>query len=902
MTETDQWISAVGGARPSGLGRVTEAVRALHGADSPEALLCCLVERAMDLLNAAGGGYAYDDGRELQAACRIGEEWMPPVQEMSRQQARQWAGQLEAPSVCNRPPCYSSAFSDHVPNLKLNNRISLPLRVGPGGMGRGLFELYNKPGEAGFDTDDRDLLLLLATSAQAALEQMRRSISHRQADSALEQCSDRLVRSQQFANIGTWDWDIGSGDLYWSERIGPLFGYPAGELETSFENFLSAVHPEDRQQVQGAIARCLEQGRPYRIEHRVVWPDGTVRWMLEQGDVQRDPRGKPLRMLGIVKDITERKEVEIELRAQRDFAEVLIDSAQMIVLVLDTEGRIVRFNPYLEEISGYSLEEVRGKGWFECFLPLAEADGFQRLFQKGISNVQTRGQVSPLFTKSGELREIDWYYKTLQDSDGQVVGLLATGQEITQRLVTENALRESEERFRGLVESTSDWIWEVDEMGVYTYVSPRVEQILGYPAQSLIGKTPFELMPEDEARRVKGEFLLTVSRHLPIDRMENVNRHAEGREVVLETSGVPFFDRYGRFSGYRGIDRDVTARKSAERALREQTLRNRLILENSHDGLLVLNLDTTLREVNDAYCRLVGYESRELLQMSIADLDVAASDRVISSRMERIMAYGHDRFEATHRHKDGSLVDLDISTTLATVEEDRFLIAFCHDITERRLREQERLQEVRAQRDTLVREIHHRIKNHLQGVTNLLRNHAQDHPQLGEALEAAIGQVSSIAQVHGLQSRLNGGRIELGTLLEVICVTIDSLTPASIELDPGPRITEAFVRPSDAVAVALVLNELLQNAVKHLPPGRQQHRVYVELAGDRERALLLIRNPGNVASLPPGFDLEKGVGLGTGLTLARDLLPHQGAELTLTCEHGEVLTRLALMPPVVSLE
>jgi len=806
VTETDQCIPAPDSGRPTGFGRVTEAVRALHGADRPESLLRCLVERAMGLLGAAGGGYAYDDGRELYAACRSGEAWISRIEGMSRQQVRQWAGQLEAPSDCRRPSCYSVAFSDHIPNLNLNNLISLPLRVGPDDMGRGLLELYNKPGEGGFDADDRDLLLLLATSAEAALEQLRKS------------------------------------------------GWPP--------------------------------------------PTGSDR---EQGGGEWDSTGAAEHMPGSVQDITGRKQVEAELRAERDFAEVLINSAQVIVLVLDTEGRIVRFNPYLEEISGYSLDEVRGKGWFECFLPLAETDGFQRLFQKGISNVQTRGQVSPLFTRSGELREIDWYYKTLKDNDGRVVGLLATGQEITQRLVTENALRESEERFRGLVESTSDWIWEVNELGVYTYVSPQVEQILGYAPHSLIGKTPFELMPQEEARRVKGEFLLAVSRHLPIDRLENVNRHAEGHEVVLETSGVPFFDRYGRFGGYRGIDRDVTARKNAERALREQTLRNRLILENSHDGLLVLNLDTTLREVNDAYCRLVGYERRELLQMSIADLDVVASDRVVSRRMERIMAYGHDRFEATHRHKDGSLVDLDISTTLAKVEDDGFLIAFCHDITERRLREQQRLQEVRAQRDTLVREIHHRIKNHLQGVTNLLRNHAQDNPQLAEVLEAAIGQVSSIAQVHGLQSRLSGGRVELGALLEVICATIDSLTPARIELDPGPRIAEAFVRPSDAVAVALVVNELLQNAVKHLPPERQQARIYVELAGDRERALLLIRNPCN-GRLPAGFDLKKGVGLGTGLSLARDLLPHQGAELSLICEHGEVLTRLALMPPVVSLE
>ncbi|MGD8526947.1 MAG: PAS domain-containing protein, partial [Thioalkalispiraceae bacterium] len=95
----------------------------------------------------------------------------------------------------------------------------------------------------------------------------------------------RLRRSQGFANIGTWDWNIQSGELFWSERIGPLFGYEEGKLETTYDNFLAAVHPDDRQAVIDAVNNCVEHGTDYNIEHRTVWPDGTVRWLLEKGDV-----------------------------------------------------------------------------------------------------------------------------------------------------------------------------------------------------------------------------------------------------------------------------------------------------------------------------------------------------------------------------------------------------------------------------------------------------------------------------------------------------------------------------------------------------------------------------------------------------------------------------------------
>ena len=123
----------------------------------------------------------------------------------------------------------------------------------------------------------------------------------------LKQSEERLRLSQGYANIGTWDWNIQTGDLFWSERIAPLFGYKVGELETSYDNFLAAIHPEDRDTVTHAVTACIERGERYDLEHRVVWPDGTVRWLLERGDVVRDHTGAPLHMLGVVQDITDLK-------------------------------------------------------------------------------------------------------------------------------------------------------------------------------------------------------------------------------------------------------------------------------------------------------------------------------------------------------------------------------------------------------------------------------------------------------------------------------------------------------------------------------------------------------------------------------------------------------------------
>ncbi len=132
---------------------------------------------------------------------------------------------------------------------------------------------------------------------------------------------ERLALSQKFSNIGTWDWNIITGSLFWSDRIWSLFGYKKEITETTYENFMAAIHPDDRVLVSDAVTRCIEKGDEYNIEHRVVWPDGSIHWLHESGDVVYGRDGKPSHMLGVVQDITKRKEAEQALIVAREESE-----------------------------------------------------------------------------------------------------------------------------------------------------------------------------------------------------------------------------------------------------------------------------------------------------------------------------------------------------------------------------------------------------------------------------------------------------------------------------------------------------------------------------------------------------------------------------------------------------
>jgi diguanylate cyclase (GGDEF)-like protein/PAS domain S-box-containing protein len=156
---------------------------------------------------------------------------------------------------------------------------------------------------------------------------------------------------------------------------------------------------------------------------------------------------------------------------------------------------------------------------------------------------------------------------------------------------TDEALWESRQRFQGLVEMLYDWVWEVDCQGRYTYVSPRIKDILGYEPEELLGKMPFDMMPAEEAQRVSEIFELLAVERKPIIALEKINLHKNEHLVILETNGLPFYDAKGNFKGYRGTDRDITKRKRVEDALKETDNQLRATLNALPDLLFDIDAD-----------------------------------------------------------------------------------------------------------------------------------------------------------------------------------------------------------------------------------------------------------------------------------------------------------------------
>jgi len=191
------------------------------------------------------------------------------------------------------------------------------------------------------------------------------------------------------------------------------------------------------------LGTCVRDGRSAVLEVAVRRKDNSgFPVQMTVSALRADSAIRGMAILAV--DMTDRKRVEEALRRERDFAEGLIETAQVIVLVLDMAGRVVRFNSYMEKVSGHRLREVQGKDWFDTFLPESDREAVRGVFRMAAGEVRTQGYVNPIVTKDGQTREVEWHDTTLKNARGEVIGILAIGQDITDRRRLEDQLRQAQ--------------------------------------------------------------------------------------------------------------------------------------------------------------------------------------------------------------------------------------------------------------------------------------------------------------------------------------------------------------------------------------------------------------------------------------------------------------------------
>ena len=287
-------------------------------------------------------------------------------------------------------------------------------------------------------------------------------VSARTDITALRKSEERLTLSQRFANIGTWDWDISTNNIFWSDQIWPLFGYTKEVTETTYDNFLSAIHPDDRQKVIEAVNNCIEKAEVYNIEHRVIWPDGSIHWVHESGDVIRSDDNKALHMLGMVQDIDVRKKAELEL-AER---EKQLSDAQRIASIgnwhVDLSTGELVWSDEIYRIFGYDPSSYTPS--LENFYASIPTEDLAKVKASEKNAVKT-GQhdvMHKIIRSDGDTRCVHEIGRAEFDSNGNMVAMMGTVQDITQRIKMEQRLELQRKLLDMLHLSTTDFVAKGD--------------------------------------------------------------------------------------------------------------------------------------------------------------------------------------------------------------------------------------------------------------------------------------------------------------------------------------------------------------------------------------------------------------------------------------------------------
>jgi PAS domain S-box-containing protein len=387
-----------------------------------------------------------------------------------------------------------------------------------------------------------------------------------------------------------------------------------------------------------------------------------------------------------------RSQFEEALRTERDKAQHYLDIAEVMLVALNKKGEISLINRKGNQILGYKEGELLGKNWFTTCVPPPLRKDVKGVFLK---LMEGKGRITefyenPVLTKSGAERIITWHNTLLKNVQGTNIGALSSGEDITERRKAEHALRESEERFRLLAESSLTGIYLFQE-GHFLYVNKALASIFGYKVEELVGHLgPLDLTHPDYRAEVMENIRRRLLGEVKTIHYDFRGLRKDGTVIFAEVHGARI--EYSGKVGIIGTLVDITERKKAEKELREGEEKFRLAFENANTGVCLVDLEGNLTRVNSKMCEIFGYTKEELESMTVNDIahqeDIDKSPEFIQKTLQGEIDRG--TFEKRYFHKKGHLVTCEVSSSLVRDAEGAplYFISHVHEITNRKQAEE----------------------------------------------------------------------------------------------------------------------------------------------------------------------------------------------------------------------
>jgi len=501
----------------------------------------------------------------------------------------------------------------------------------------------------------------------------------------LRQSESQLAEAQGLASVGSWNYDIRTNIHRWSDEAFRVCGLHPHESHPSYATFIELVHPDDQPIIKAALKRALKTQEPIDCYLRIIRPNGEERIIHSRGNAINDLSGTPIRMHGTVQDVTERKQAEDELRKQKEILQKIFDCTPMMITLIGEDQRTKLVNREWERTTGWSLAEVTS-GDLDVFAELYPDPAYRNEVLDYIATGSTEWSDFKTRVRGGRIIDTRWANVLL--SDGMSIGI---GNDITAQKLAETELRESEERYRDLVESSEELICTHDLQGRILSVNRAAAVALGYPPKEYPVKMNLRDCLAPEVRDQFDDYLKTLqnegfAKGLMVVQTSTGERRIWEYYNTLRTEGVAM-------PIVRGMAHDITERKRAEKALRHTERKYRDIFENAGEGIFQSTPDGRLLAANPALARMHGFDSPEELTRSLTDIsrEIYVDPERRKEFKHLLDAFGMVRgFEHQVFRKDGSKIWISVNARVVRDEQDsiRYYEGTAQDITDRKKAEE----------------------------------------------------------------------------------------------------------------------------------------------------------------------------------------------------------------------
>ena len=648
----------------------------------------------------------------------------------------------------------------------------------------------------------------------------------KQAEGNIRRSEERFRVAFSNANEGICLVNPDGRFLQVNKAMSDILGYSGDELERM--HLWDITHPDDRDITDLSVSRILKgEVTKTSFEKRYIHKDGHIVWGNVSTSLVYNPSGRPLHFITHIQNITEKKRAEDALRQSEERYRNLVTISPDALYV--HVGRRVTFaNPAMCRLLGARDPlELIGKSVFEIVHPDYHALVLERW------NLVSQGEIAPLIEEKfvrldGGVVDVEVNAVAIGPPDRMEVQVIA--RDITERKRSQRKLKESEERYREFVESMPDGVYRSTHAGRFLEVNPAMVKILGYESKDdlLAIDIPSQLYitPTDRESAALTEKLEEMA-VFPL-------KKKDGSIIWVEDHGRHVVDKEGNVLFHEGILRDVSERIQADEALRRSEARFRGYFELPLVGIAVISPGKSWIEINDRMCKMLGYSREELSRIPWSQIthpedlehDIRLFDDVLEGRSD---GYSLDK---RFIRKNGEVVWVSLAARCVRRESgavDYFVSVF-QDITERKRGEEQVLASLH-EKELLLKEIHHRVKNNMQVISSLLSIQAteSEDPKIREAFIESQHRVRSMALVHEkLYRSADLARIDFGEYLSAVTAELARMSKVG-GVTCRVEAERVFLGIDIAIPCGLIVNELVTNSLKHAFTGKEKGTVVVKL-------------------------------------------------------------------------